>query len=421
MRFLRRDVWGCVTAFLDQEDPEKARAVVEQGPCRRGAADSPGLATGAHSSWRALQSRPRTLAGDRTGPRRRRRTTFTPMRSNAGSTLARKRGRGDAFGAGNSIVSSSARTVVYKGLFLPSHIGDFYWDLADVDFETSFAIFHQRYSTNTFPSWEIAQPFRSLAHNGEINTINSNRSWTRARERVATSTAWGDRIGDLTPFLQPDQSDSGSLDNLFELLLLSGRSLPHVKELLVPAAWENVVDLSPPRKAFSEYHAFLTEPWDGPAAVAATDGINLISFVDRNGLRPGALVDHSQSVAGRLRSGCVSGGRSPGDPDRPARSGRGALLRPPGRPGALRHRDQGKPGGAGTIRELDRDRDLLRPVTFRRPRRRSFRCRRSAPGLRLHRRRAPLGVGGNGRRQDADALDGQRHGPGGTGSTSPAA
>ena len=165
-------------------------------------------------------------------------------------------------------------------------MADFFWDLADADYETAFAIFHQRYSTNTFPSWEIAQPFRALAHNGEINTVASNRSWTHARERVATSSAWGDRLADLAPFLQPGQSDSGSLDNLFELLVLSGRSLVHVKELLVPAAWENVVDLSPERRAFSEYHAFLTEPWDGPAGVAATDGISLVSFVDRNGLRP---------------------------------------------------------------------------------------------------------------------------------------
>jgi len=191
-----------------------------------------------------------------------------------------------SLGAGTTVVSSSARTVVYKGLFAPSNMADFFWDLADADYETAFAIFHQRYSTNTFPSWEIAQPFRALAHNGEINTVASNRSWTHARERVATSSAWGDRLADLTPFLQPGQSDSGSLDNLFELLVLSGRSLVHVKELLVPAAWENVVDLSPERRAFSEYHAFLTEPWDGPAGVAATDGISLVSFVDRNGLRP---------------------------------------------------------------------------------------------------------------------------------------
>lgn len=188
--------------------------------------------------------------------------------------------------SGTRIISSSARTVVYKGLFTASRMTDFYWDLADADFETAFAIFHQRYSTNTFPSWEIAQPFRVLAHNGEINTVASNRSWTHAREKVATSSVWGERLTDLAPFLQPHQSDSGSLDNLFELLLRSGRSLAHVKELLVPAAWENVADLSPERRAFSEYHAFLTEPWDGPAGVAATDGISLMAFVDRNGLRP---------------------------------------------------------------------------------------------------------------------------------------
>jgi glutamate synthase (ferredoxin) len=188
--------------------------------------------------------------------------------------------------SGTCIVSSSARTVVYKGLFTASRMADFYWDLADADFETAFAIFHQRYSTNTFPSWQIAQPFRVLAHNGEINTVASNRSWTHAREKVATSSVWGERLADLAPFLQPHQSDSGSLDNLFELLLRSGRSLAHVKELLVPAAWENVADLSPERRAFSEYHAFLTEPWDGPAGVAATDGISLMAFVDRNGLRP---------------------------------------------------------------------------------------------------------------------------------------
>lgn len=199
--------------------------------------------------------------------------------------LARKVAEG-RLTPGTSIVSSSARTVVYKGLFTASHMADFYWDLADADFETAFAIFHQRYSTNTFPSWEIAQPFRTLAHNGEINTVASNRSWTHARERVATSSVWGERLADLAPFLQPNQSDSGSLDNLFELLLRSGRSLAHVKELLVPAAWENVADLSPERRAFSEYHAFLTEPWDGPAGVAATDGISLMAFVDRNGLRP---------------------------------------------------------------------------------------------------------------------------------------
>jgi glutamate synthase (ferredoxin) len=185
-----------------------------------------------------------------------------------------------------SISSSSARTVVYKGLFTAAHIADFFWDLGDPDFETTFAIFHQRYSTNTFPSWEIAQPFRAIAHNGEINTVRSNRVWMQAREKQGASTLWGDRLADLSPWLQPDQSDSGSLDNVFELLLRSGRSVSHVKEMLIPAAWENVADLDPELRAFYEYHAFFGEPWDGPAAIAATDGISLMAGLDRNGLRP---------------------------------------------------------------------------------------------------------------------------------------
>ncbi|HEX2152889.1 MAG TPA: glutamate synthase large subunit [Acidimicrobiia bacterium] len=205
--------------------------------------------------------------------------------------LARKRIERLTDSTDFSVPSASVRTVVYKGLFTAADIADFYWDLADPDFETPFAIFHQRYSTNTYPSWHIAQPFRSLAHNGEINTISSNRSWTLARENAAMvpgrrPTVWGDRIQDVRPFLQPNQSDSGSLDNMFELLIRSGRPLPHVKEILIPAAWENVADLTPELRAFHEYQAFLTEPWDGPAAIAATDGVDLLAGVDRNGLRP---------------------------------------------------------------------------------------------------------------------------------------
>jgi glutamate synthase domain-containing protein 2/glutamate synthase domain-containing protein 1/glutamate synthase domain-containing protein 3 len=187
---------------------------------------------------------------------------------------------------GLSIPSASVRTIVYKGLFTAAGIADFYWDLKDPDFETSFAIFHQRYSTNTFPAWPNAQPFRTIAHNGEINTVRSNRAWMAARERAASSPVWGDRAPDLRPLLQDSQSDSGSLDNVFELLVRTGRTLAHVKEMLVPAAWENVADLDPDLRAFYEYHAFITEPWDGPAAIAATDGESLLAGLDRNGLRP---------------------------------------------------------------------------------------------------------------------------------------
>jgi len=203
--------------------------------------------------------------------------------------LARKAAERTARAAaldGFSIPSSSARTIVYKGLFTARHIEDFYRDFVDPSYETAYAIFHQRYSTNTVPSWERAQPFRMLGHNGEINTINSNRAWMAARQVDLRSPVWSHRTPELVPLLEPDQSDSGHLDNAFEVLVRSGRSLAHVKEMLIPSAWENVADLDPAVQAFYEYHAFLSEPWDGPAAIAATDGVTLMASLDRNGLRP---------------------------------------------------------------------------------------------------------------------------------------
>ncbi len=197
---------------------------------------------------------------------------------------------------GVSVVSSSCRTVVYKGLFTANNIERFYPDLLDPLYETDFAVFHQRYSTNTLPDWSMAQPFRMLAHNGEINTIRSNRAWMAAREIDAGSDVWGDRSRDLRPFLAPGKSDSGSLDNAFELLVDSGRSLAHAKEMLMPPAWENVSDLDNQLRAFYEYHAFLTEPWDGPAAIAASDGVTVLAGMDRNGLRPARWMISPETV-----------------------------------------------------------------------------------------------------------------------------
>lgn len=187
---------------------------------------------------------------------------------------------------GTFVVSASCRTVVYKGLFTAARIDDFYWDLKDPTFETDFAIFHQRYSTNTEPAWALAQPFRMLAHNGEINTIQANRSWMEARSQNLSNAVWGDRTDDLRPLVAQSGSDSAGLDNAFEVLVRSGRTIAHVKEMLIPSAWENVPDLDPDLRAFYEYHAFLTEPWDGPAAIAASDGRHVIAGLDRNGLRP---------------------------------------------------------------------------------------------------------------------------------------
>ncbi len=276
---------GLVMTFLPPDAPDRGREVVEQALAAEGLQAAmwrkvpvdPGVL-----SARALESLPvieQLVVFAQPG--------IDEEAAERSLFLARKRmERAARELPGMSIPSASVRTVVYKGLFTAAGIAEFYWDLADPDFETAFAIFHQRYSTNTFPAWAIAQPFRTIAHNGEINTVRSNRAWMSARERGAESPVWGDRVRDLFPFLEPSQSDSGSLDNVFELLLRTGRSLPHVKEMLVPAAWENVVDLDPALRSFYEYHAFLTEPWDGPAAIAATDGVSVLAGLDRNGLRP---------------------------------------------------------------------------------------------------------------------------------------
>ncbi|MGQ9697931.1 MAG: glutamate synthase large subunit [Armatimonadota bacterium] len=210
--------------------------------------------------------------------------------------LARKEIERRASEAGISdlyIPSFSHRTIVYKGLVAAPQLSHFYPDLSDPDYETALAVFHQRYSTNTFPTWRLAQPFRMLAHNGEINTIQGNRNWTRAREAELRSEVWGDRITEVLPILQEEMSDSGSLDNLLELLVLSGRHILHAMMMLVPEAYQNMPHMDPDLHGFYEYHACLSEPWDGPAALAFTDGTVVGASLDRNGLRPAryALTD----------------------------------------------------------------------------------------------------------------------------------
>lgn len=184
------------------------------------------------------------------------------------------------------IPSFSSRTIVYKGLLNAPDLGKFYLDLQDPLFETALAIFHQRYSTNTFPNWQLAHPFRVLAHNGEINTLSGNQIWTRAREQELASLVWGDRIDLLKPILQPGGSDSANLDNVLEVLQLSGRDILHSIMMLVPEAWENNDDLSLALKGFYRFHACLNEPWDGPAALIFSDGHYVGAALDRNGLRP---------------------------------------------------------------------------------------------------------------------------------------
>ncbi|MBN9240901.1 MAG: glutamate synthase subunit alpha [Micrococcales bacterium 70-64] len=182
--------------------------------------------------------------------------------------------------------SLSARTLVYKGMVTTLQLEPFYPDLSDERFVSRLALVHSRYSTNTFPSWPLAQPFRMIAHNGEINTVQGNRNWMRARQSQLESDVLGD-IRSILPINSPGASDSASFDEVVELLNLAGRSLPHAMMMMVPEAYENQVDVDPARRAFYEYHAALMEPWDGPAALVFTDGSLVGATLDRNGLRPG--------------------------------------------------------------------------------------------------------------------------------------
>ena len=184
------------------------------------------------------------------------------------------------------VASLSSRTVVYKGMLTATQLPQFYPDLRDERFESAFGIVHQRYSTNTFPMWRLAQPFRILAHNGEINTLRGNITRMRAREARLASELFGPDLEKIKPVILEGGSDSAVLDNVAELLLMSGRSLPHVMMMLVPEAWGAKFLMSEDKRAFYEYHSAVMEPWDGPAALVFTDGSNIGATLDRNGLRP---------------------------------------------------------------------------------------------------------------------------------------
>jgi glutamate synthase (NADPH) large chain len=182
--------------------------------------------------------------------------------------------------------SLSCRTIVYKGLLMTHQMAAYYHDLSDIRAVTAMALVHQRFSTNTFPTWDLAHPFRYIAHNGEINTLRGNRNWMSAREKTLQSDLFGDDIKKLLPLINKSGSDSAALDNAVELLTLGGRSLPHAMMMLMPEAWTGDPLMDDERRAFYEYHACLMEPWDGPAAVCFTDGRVIGALLDRNGLRP---------------------------------------------------------------------------------------------------------------------------------------
>ena len=184
------------------------------------------------------------------------------------------------------VPSLSTKTLIYKGLLLATQIPTYYLDLAEPDFESAIALVHQRYSTNTFPTWDLAHPFRFIAHNGEINTVKGNVNWMRARQTMFRHPRFGADIAKLFPIIPSGMSDSASFDCALELLHATGRSLPHAIRMMIPAAWDGHESMPDAEKAFYEYHASLMEPWDGPASIPFTDGQCIGAVLDRNGLRP---------------------------------------------------------------------------------------------------------------------------------------
>jgi glutamate synthase (NADPH/NADH) large chain len=215
------------------------------------------------------------------------------IRKSAGHAIqALKLAHGKAF----YVASMSARTVVYKGLLMAAQVGTYYKDLQDSRFTSALALVHQRFSTNTFPAWNLAHPFRMIAHNGEINTLRGNVNWIRARQGAISSPILGRDLDKIWPLIYPGQSDSASFDNALELLVMSGYSVAHAVMMMIPEAWEGHAHMDAARRAFYEYHAAMMEPWDGPAAIAFTDGRQIGATLDRNGLRPARYIVTSDDL-----------------------------------------------------------------------------------------------------------------------------
>ena len=194
------------------------------------------------------------------------------------------------------VPSMSARTICYKGMLLAYQVGEYYLDLKDMRVESALALVHQRFSTNTFPSWDLAHPFRMICHNGEINTLRGNVNWIRARQGAISSPILGKDLEKIWPLIYDGQSDSASFDNALELLVMGGYSIAHAMMMMIPEAWENHALMDPVRRAFYEYHAAMMEPWDGPASIAFTDGRQIGATLDRNGLRPSRYIVTSDDL-----------------------------------------------------------------------------------------------------------------------------
>ncbi|MER7912122.1 glutamate synthase large subunit [Streptomyces sp. NPDC096068] len=269
-------------AFLPEDGIDAAVAKIE------GIAAEEGLNV---LGWREVPVAPELLGASARSTMPVFRQLFVADGQNTGIALDRKafvlRKRAEREAA-TYFPSLSARTLVYKGMLTTGQLEPFFPDLSDRRCATAVALVHSRFSTNTFPSWPLAHPYRFVAHNGEINTVKGNRNWMTAREAQLDSDVFGDGSLDrIFPICTPDASDSASFDEVLELLHLGGRSLPHAVLMMVPEAWENHETMDPARRAFYQYHSTMMEPWDGPACVTFTDGVQVGAVLDRNGLRPG--------------------------------------------------------------------------------------------------------------------------------------
>ncbi len=204
------------------------------------------------------------------------------------------------------VPSMSARTIAYKGMLLAYQVGPYYKDLQDPRVVSALALVHQRFSTNTFPTWDLAHPFRMIAHNGEINTVRGNVNWIRARQGAISSPILRDDLAKIWPLIYDGQSDSASFDNALEMLVMGGYSIAHAVMMMIPEAWENNTGMDGNRRAFYEYHAAMQEPWDGPASIAFTDGRQIGATLDRNGLRPSRyIVTDDDLVVMGSECGCL--------------------------------------------------------------------------------------------------------------------
>jgi glutamate synthase (NADPH/NADH) large chain len=188
------------------------------------------------------------------------------------------------------IPSLSSKIFIYKGMLTPEQLGQYYTDLQDNRVKSAISLVHSRFSTNTFPTWDLAQPFRILAHNGEINTIKGNRLWMEAREGLLESDVFGEDLKKIFPVIEKGKSDSASLDNALEFLVLTGRSIPHALSMLIPESWNDKNPIPESLKAYYEYYSTIMEPWDGPASIVFSDGRYIGGTLDRNGLRPSRYV-----------------------------------------------------------------------------------------------------------------------------------